>query len=164
MDFLDFAKEIETQGMEQYAILAYSLSIKEVRDVFVFMADQEKRHYELFDSWQRNGQPPEISGETVLGKANEAFKFLAEHYMAENFLTPLNYYEAYEKALLFENRSVALYEEALLKVTDQSQQSVLKTIIDQEKAHARFITGLMDLLRHPGEWLENAEWRHSDEY
>jgi rubrerythrin len=164
MDFLDFAKEIETQGMEQYALLSYTIHARELSSIFVFLADQEKRHYELFDSWQRKGAAPEVSAETVLGKAKEAFKRMADHFMTNNYLPPLNYEQAYEKALLFENKSIALYEEAIPKVADNDQRSVLQRIIDQEKAHARFITSLMEFMRHPGEWLENAEWNHLDEF
>jgi rubrerythrin len=164
MDFLDYAKEIETLGMEQYALLSYKTHTRELSSIFVFLADQEKRHYEIFDSWQRKGPPPEVPAETVLGKAKEAFRRMAGHFMTNNYLPPLNYEQAYEKALLFENKSIALYEEALPKVEDREQRSVLERIIGQEKAHSRFITSLMEFLRHPGEWLENAEWNHLEEF
>jgi rubrerythrin len=165
MDFLDFAKEIETKGMEQYSVLAQTMQVKELKDIFVFMADQEKRHYELFDSWQRNGTlPPGPPGETILGKARDAFEHLAASLVNLTFVPPVNYEQAYSQALEFENRSITLYEETFPKIEEDRLKWLLKSIIEQEKAHAQFISSLMDFLRHPGEWLENAEWHHLAEY
>ena len=165
MDFLDFAKEIETEGIKRYSILVHTMQVKELSGIFAFMADQEKSHYELFDSWQRNGAAaPELPVETVLGKAKGAFEDIAGHFLARNFVPPINYEQVYKQALGFENRSIALYEETLPKINDDAQRGTLKLIIDQEKAHAHFITALMEFLHHPGEWLENAEWHHLDEY
>lgn len=164
MDFLNFAKEIETLGMEQYSVLAHKTEIRELSGIFAFMAAQEKSHYELFDLWQKKGEAPILSQETVVSRAKDAFKQLADHIIDQKFLPPIDYEQAYDQALLFEKKSVALYEESLPKVADSGQQSVLKMIIDQEKAHARFISSLMEFQHHPGEWLENAEWRHLDEY
>ena len=73
-----------------------------------------------------------------------------------------DYYDAYEKALAFENKSAALYESQLsaieISVATDGRRTVLKNIIHQERAHALFITCLMEFNRSPGEWLENAEW------
>jgi rubrerythrin len=166
MEFIAFAKEIETQGIERYSLLAKTMQVKGLGGIFTYMADQEKRHYELFDSWQRNGVEgtPELPVETVLGKAKDAFELLAGHFLPGNFVAPSNYEQAYKQVLEFENQSIALYERTLPKIDDEKQLSVLKLIIDQEKAHARYITALMEFLRHPGEWLENAEWHHWEEF
>jgi rubrerythrin len=165
MDFLDVAKEIETRGIEQYSVLASTMQVKELSAIFVFMADQEERHYELFDSWQRSGTvPKELPGETVLGSAKDAFEHIAGHFLDRNFVPPINYEQAYKQALEFENNSIVLYEKALPKIEDNGRKGLLKLVIEQEKAHAQFITALMEFLHHPGEWLENAEWRHLDEY
>ena len=164
MDFLNFAKEIETRGMEQYAVLAHKTEAKELSAVFAFMAEQEKRHYELFDAWQKKGEAPTLSQETVVSRAKEALNQLADHFIDQKFLPPIDYEQAYDQALLFEKKSVALYEESLPSVADSGQQAMLKMIIDQEKAHASFISALMEFQHHPGEWLENAEWHHMDEY
>jgi rubrerythrin len=167
MDFLDFAKEIESLGREQYSVLARTMQIRELSGIFEFMADQEKRHYELFDSWQRNNvevSASDLPAETVIGQAKDAFERIAGHFLAKKFVPPINYEQAYKQALEFEKRSIALYEEALPKIADDRRKKPLTSIIEQEHAHARFINALMDFLRHPGEWLENAEWRHMEEF
>jgi rubrerythrin len=164
MDFLNFAKELETLGMQQYAVLAHKTQVRELSGIFAFMADQEKLHYELFDAWQKKGEAPTLPQETVVSRAKDAFKQLADHFSDQKFLPPIDYEQAYDQALLFEKKSVALYEESLPKVADSGKQALLKLIIDQEKAHETFISSLMEFQHHPGEWLENAEWRHMDEF
>jgi len=73
-----------------------------------------------------------------------------------------------EKALALEKQSIALYEEQLPLLGEgpdtASQRSVLNSILAQEKGHADLIVSLMELNRYPGEWLENAEFYHIDEY
>ena len=164
MDFFDFAKEIERQGAHQYAVLAETMPVRELSGIFSYMKEQENRHYELFDSWQHTMPSPPLAAETVLGKAKEAFKRIADHFMTNHYFPPINYRQAYEKALEFEKKSIALYDEGLTKIENRDHQTVLKLILDQEKAHARFLTSLMEFERSPGEWLENAEWYHLDEY
>ena len=57
--------------MKQYSALAQTMKEKELSAIFVFMADQEERHYELFNSWQRSGTvSKELPGETVFGTAS----------------------------------------------------------------------------------------------
>lgn len=164
MDFLEFAKKIETQGMEQYTLLAKTLEVKGLNGIFAYMAEQEKRHYEVFDSWQRNATvKTTLTEETVFPKAKEAFENLAKHFAAGNFIAPSDYEQAYNQALEFENNSIKLYTGFLSK-SGEEQRPVLESIIAQEKAHARFIIDLLAFLRHPGEWLENAEWNHREEF
>jgi len=164
MDFLDFAKNIEKQGKEQYLTLANSMQEKELSGIFKFMAAEEERHWEVFDGWQKKIHTPETAVELVLGKNSDAFKSIAGHFIGEQYIAPINYEQAYDKALQFENQSIALYESGLSNTTDEEWKPVLTMIIEQEKAHADFLVSLKNFLRHPGEWLENAEWRHAEEY
>jgi rubrerythrin len=75
-----------------------------------------------------------------------------------------HYYNAYEKALKFEEKSVALYESILTKLDKKDQKGIVNKILDQEKSHVQFLHNMLEFLRHPGEWLENAEWFHQEAY
>ena len=163
MDVFDFAKDIETQGKTLYADLAEKIPVRELSAIFLYLAKQEQRHFDFFDSVQKKGPVLPISTDTVLGQAKEVFAKLSENFKASHFLPPTNYEQAYEMALLFENSSIAHYEKALPEISSEHQSS-MKLIIGQERAHARFLASLMEFNRHPGEWLENAEFFHSDDY
>lgn len=165
--FLTFAKQIEIQGKDHYSMLAKDIPVPEISGIFRFLADEEQRHYDIFDAWQKNALLPQIVNAQILVKSQKAFQKLWEQFR-EAGLPAMDYYKAYEKALAFENKSAALYErqlsEAEISLGTDQQQTVLKNIIHQERAHALFITCLMEFNRAPGEWLENAEWYHLDEF
>jgi rubrerythrin len=163
VDFFDFAKQIETEGMELYSRLADQISIEELSGIFRFLAAEETKHYEIFEAWQHQLDAPEAQSNLILGEPGEIFKKAA---MA--FETPgapvLDYSDAYRKALAFEKENLKVYEGALDQIDDPLQRQQLLIIIEQEKAHVSLLTSLIDFCRHPGEWLENAEIRHSEEY
>ena len=101
----------------------------------------------------------------VLEYAQKTFQSLTEHFKTAG-APAISHGDAYEKALTLENKSIELYagalKDALLK--EESAVVLLRAIIDQEKKHARLIASLLEFQRNPGEWLENAEWRHLEEF
>ena len=165
MIFLSFAKEIERKGFEHYTRLADATRVREIAGLFRYLAREEKRHLEIFESWEKKSALPPVENSGISKHAAKAFEILSEQFKTAG-VPAINHDDAYEKALEFENKSIRFYTEALSgnEVSDESQRAVLESIIDQEKTHARLITSLMEFQRHPGEWLENAEWHHSDEY
>ncbi|MBN1309755.1 MAG: ferritin family protein [Chitinispirillaceae bacterium] len=165
MIFLHFSKEIERKGLEYYNKLADATQIREIAGIFRYLAREEKRHYEIFESWEKEGVLPPVENSGISKHATTAFEVLSEHFKTAG-VPAINHGDAYEKALEFENKSIRFYTEALngIEVSDESQRAILESIIDQEKTHARLITSLMEFQRHPGEWLENVEWRHAEKY
>ena len=163
MDFLEFAKNIEKSGMELYKKLATEISAAELSGIFRFLAGEEYRHYEIFDAWQKRIETPDADSTMVLGEPEELFKKLAASFDTLG-VPAFNYSDAYRKALSFEHEGLKAYEEALDGIDEPEQQQQLQVIIEQEKIHIRLLTSLLDFNRHPGEWLENAEVRHSEEY
>lgn len=165
MIFLSFAKEIERKGFEHYTRLADATQVREIAGIFRYLAREEKRHLEIFESWERGRALPPIENSGISKHATKAFEILSEHFKTAG-VPAINHDDAYKKALEFENKSIRFYTEALSgnEVSDESQRTILESIINQEKTHARLITSLMEFQRHSGEWLENAEWHHSEEY
>jgi rubrerythrin len=161
-DILDMAMDLELKSVEFYSTLARQTAIEAVSNVFRFLSGQEKAHYEIVKAWRDNIPAPVLQSETILVDSDKIFKNLSEHFSKADDRA-LNYYQAYEQALLFEEQSVHYYRRLLGK-SDDGRKAIIMRIIDQEKSHARFIKNLMEFLRHPGEWLENAEWHHLDEY
>ncbi len=162
-DILDFAMGIEKEGMAYYKHLSNTSLGKDVVSIFAYLSEEEKRHYEIFAALRNNADAPPLEDFAILSRAPEVFKGLADHF--ETYGVPAtHYYNAYEKALRFEEKSVSFYTAALTKINDDKQKELVAKILDQEKTHVQFITNLLEFLRHPGEWLENAEWVHLDEF
>ena len=164
MNFLELAMDIEDEGIRYYMHLSAKTIDKESATIFQYLAKEEQRHYDIFNAWQKKIEAPPIEDTGIFGiDAPTVFKRLMDHF--ETFGVPaVHYHDAYEKALLFEKKSIAAYTDALTKLDEREQKVMLTKIITQEKSHARFITHMLEFLRHPGEWLENAEWVHHEEF
>lgn len=163
MDFLDFAKKIESDGIALYKKLAIECSSEDLAGIFRFLAAEEFRHYEIFDAWQKQIESPDADSTLILGDPEELFKKATVAFSTLG-VPAINYSDAYRKALTFEQESLKKYESALDLLDDENEKKQMMVIIEQEKIHVHLLTSLIDFSRHPGEWLENAEISHADEY
>lgn len=161
-DIWQEAKDIETKGKAYYEELAEMTPVEEVKSVLKVLAGEEQKHYDLFDSLQK-GMPPEEAAAADVGKiAKEAFEKIAKEFQVPAGLSDAE--EAYRKALSIEQASVEYYTELLGKVDDKLQQSAIETVISEEKRHEKLVLGLLEFVRRPKEWLEDARFYHLEEY
>ncbi len=167
MDILEFACEIESKGEQLYRDMAAQSPVQEIRSIFGFFAGEEKLHYELLQAMRRHTTLPPIGMSSIMSDSKAAFKNLSEQFTKPGTIAIDREY-ALGTALELENKSVSLYEKAMdefiISPDNERSRQVLKQLIEQEKNHVRLVGSLMDFQRHPYEWLENAEWRHLDEY
>lgn len=165
MNFLHFAKTMELQSSKQYRELADKTQQREIAGIFNFLANEEEKHFKLFDAWEKIENPPPSEDSGISEYAKKIFHALSDHFKTAG-VPAIDYDDVYVKALGFENESIQFYKDALNgeDVTDKAQRALLEHIIDEEEKHAWLIAALMEFQRHPGEWLENAEWRHSEVY
>ena len=63
MDYLEYAKQIERNGIEYYEKLKNESDTAEVKSIFSFMERQEQRHLEIFEAWQKEMEPTPIEAE-----------------------------------------------------------------------------------------------------
>lgn len=165
MDFLKTAIAIEDQGFEFYRNLARTTPIRELAGIFSFLAEEELRHGKIFESFGSSAEIPVTDAATQSQPDNSVFAALSQQF--ETGGIPANdYTDLFNKALTMENESITLYTKALNEngSLDERSCEILEKIISEETRHAHLISILLDILRHPGEWLENAEWRHAETY
>jgi rubrerythrin len=167
MDILEYAREIELQSEQLYRDLASQSPIQEIVSIFGFLAGEERRHYELLQAMSRHATFPPIEKSSIMIDSKAAFKNLSEHFTAPGTIAIDREY-ALSTALDFERKSISLYEKALAELTkgpnNERSCPVVMQIVEQEKNHMLLVESLMAFHRHPHEWLENAEWRHLDEF
>lgn len=160
------AKSIEEEGMMTYESLAKRAPNKELSGVFTTLADEERRHYELFSEMEKN-MPVELFSEeskqidlletlhtTLLEMKNDNIKLKTMHDAEKGYRNSLN----------LEKKSIEAYNKIMDDVKDIFQKSVLRLIIEEETRHVKLIEELIDFVHRPKEWLENAEVYHLDEY
>jgi rubrerythrin len=161
-DLLNSAIEIERKSIELYQEFSRQTIVEELSSIFQFLAAEEKSHYEILKAWRENADAPVLDESQLIADPENVFQKLADHFNIYG-VPATHYYNAYDKARIFEEKSIAFYEN-LDEQIPVGQKIILMKIIDQEKKHAQFLKNLLEFVRHPGEWLENAEWYHLEEY
>ncbi len=149
-----------------YEEFAQEAPKREIAGVFSALAGEEQRHYEIFDNLEKR-----IPVEAVtMGSANmdvtDLFETLRiELQIDEQSSAAMNDAEtAYKKALVLENSSIDLFSKIVRGLSDGHQKKVVEAIIGEEKRHIEVITGLIEFVHRPKEWLENAEVFHQNQY
>ena len=156
------AMDIEKKGLEYYRQLAAESPFEELKGVFTLLADEEQRHHDLFAGMEQ-GMPVEAAaGPNVVVAAKDAFGRMAKALSAPDAIGDAE--EAYAHALKFEQASIDYYEELLGKTDNDLQRATIETVLAEEKRHRRLVQGLLEFVRRPKEWVENAEFYHLEEY
>ena len=72
----------------------------------------------------------------------------------------------YKKARQFEQETCAYYTEQAEAVDSAEAKSILTELAAQEKLHFELMDTIVEMVERPeaGNWLENAEWFHSEDY
>lgn len=165
MNFLEAAKTIEREGYKQYLDLAEKTPVREIRGIFSFLATEEMKHLAIFETLDKNENLPFVEDSKIADYATTTFRELSEQFRHAG-IPAIDYEDVYSNALELEERSIEFYTNALKEAVfdNPGKQSVLVAIIEQEQLHSRLLCSILELLRHPGEWLENAEWYHLEPY
>jgi rubrerythrin len=161
MDILEFAKKLEREGEAYYSHLAKTTPIKALAGIFTLLSHEEHYHYTIFESWKKEipNAPPIESG--ILGKAKEVFAHLAKNAGACDSI--MDFEKAYAKALELEQKSIDFYTDAQAKTNVPEHRTLFKFLIKEEKKHAVLMENLIEFVKRPKGWLENAEFSRLDE-
>ena len=161
MDILEFAKKLELEGEAYYSHLARTSPSKAIAGIFTLLSHEEHYHFTLFESWKKEiPHAPPVESD-IIGKAKDVFAELAksEKPLAEVSDGP----QAYAKALELEQKSIAYYSDAQTKTDMPEHRTLFKFLIKEEKKHAVLMENLIEFVKRPSEWLENAEFSRLDE-
>ena len=166
MNLLGLAKELEQSAIAFYDECAQSTKTKEFTGIFAALAREERKHFEIFEKWEKREQLPDL--DQAVPQVTEVIKIfdgLSEqfHVTSGEFFSRS---QIFGMAIELERKSIDHYRR-ILESTDKEisiHRKLVELIIAQEEGHIEVINALAEFLRHPGEWLENAEFRHQDDY
>jgi rubrerythrin len=161
-DVWEVAKKMELEGKQHYTEMSKETNIPELAGVFKQLASEEQRHYEMFDALQKGARAPAAARSKAIAEAKKAFESIAEDVRDCSKVKSAE--GAYQKAALMEQKSVEFYTKTLKKTTDSKEKIALSAIIAEEKGHVALMEGMVDFVRQPQEWLEDAEFNHLDEF
>lgn len=72
--------------------------------------------------------------------------------------------DLYRKAQKIEKESRQFYLEKAEEVEGEPQKQLLLKLAEEEQKHENLMENLVEFITKPETWIENAEWRHLDEY
>ena len=137
-DIREIAIQIEKNGEDAYRQAAASVKDSAVRDIFLWMAEEEKRHAQWFAGF--SSSEPLSGDELELEKMGRQLlqEMVADQTFSldrELLLATEDFDEALAQAQTFEDDTVMFYEFLLNLVSDDDAKKQLEMIILEERRH-----------------------------
>jgi rubrerythrin len=160
MDIFDVAIAIEKEGEAIYRTFANETSDRGAAHIFTWLANQEKKHGELFQELKVSGSAP-VEESPALKGIRDIFAGWKE--TRARLMVKEPQVELYRQALDVEKRSAQFYEEAAHAATSDSARSAFLRIAAEEKTHQEILENVIEFITKPDFWAENAEFGHRGE-
>lgn len=160
MNVFDFAIKMEEDGRRLYEKLAQEADEPELRAIFTLLAEEERKHREVFTA-MKNGEDPMMADSAVLDNARSAFQKLLEKDPADILS---NDPDGYHHSIEAEEAYINTYEEMARKEKNAHAARLLLQIAEEEKAHLRIMENIFDFVESPRSFLVSGEFANLAEY
>lgn len=165
MNIYQFAKQMEVDGEKYYRMLADQSDSAGLKKIFFMLADEEVKHYKVIDLMSRGESQPELAETKILEKVKNVFAEMKDtepHPRIDSTTAS----QSYLKARDIEEESRNFYQEQAAKADDGTQAGIFLRLAREEGKHLRIMENIVEFVSRPepGNWLENAEWHHLDNY
>lgn len=169
MDIYSFALQMEKDGEEYYRELATKSGSEGLKKIFTMLADEEVKHFRLIEKMRKKSPLPEAVDSKVLTTAKNVFLQMRDgklDFSQGHFVDTTEETNAYRKALDIEEQSKQFYLEKAAESTDQQTRVILEKIAAEEQKHYHIMENIVEFVSRPepGNWLEDAEWHHLEDY
>jgi rubrerythrin len=161
MKIFELAKQVEKNGEKFYSDLVDKATDVGLKNIFTLLAQDERKHYNVFESMEQQ-KDFELEDTTILTEAKSIFQNIKDKAVQISIETPQE--EVYQVALTNEQKSIEIYGDLLKSTNNDGHRETIKKIIEEEKKHKFLIEQLIEFIRRPDFWIENAEFNHLDEY
>lgn len=159
-DIFEFAKKMEMDGKANYLEHKEKISNPAIKRILQMLADEEQNHYDIFDAMQKGA---DVELEPIdLKEVKNVFQEMKDK--GEGFDVSGDEVDFYEKAKEVEKNSEELYRKKAEELEDEHMKAKVNEIADEEHRHMLLMQDLIDFIRQPQQWVENAEFNHMDEY
>lgn len=160
MNTLEFAINMEQDGVKYYREQAKLNQGTDLESVCNLLADEESRHAQILIN-KKDKNAYELKDYDLLSEAKNVFSNLQNIKVERDQHAQREFYAI---AADMEQKSVELYEEFLREATLPEEKELFQFLIDQEKAHLELLDELVQLVLKNEEWVESAEFGLREEY
>ena len=156
MNAYQYAMRMESEAERFYRDLADGISDTTIKNVFNMLADEEVKHFTIFEKMSKNAELPSICNIDISAKVREIFTDIKGCNRKYTFTDEQVAY--YEKAAKIEDNAAKFYEEKAAEMTDPAQKEAFLAIAREERKHQIIMQNLADFVASPDAWLESAEF------
>ncbi len=162
MNIFDYALKTEQDGEAHYRELAEKSENVGIKKIFNLLADEEAKHYQTFLR-MKNNQPVPAGDENIFSQVKNVFQQMQAEESYQD-VEGDDQVEVYRKIRETERKSQEFYLQQAEELSDPTHKELCLQIADEEARHALIMDNLIDFISRPTVWMENAEWRHMDDY
>ncbi len=164
MNIYEYAMQMEQDGEKFYRLLAGNCQVKGLSTIFTMLANDEVKHYNVIAHLQKNAGHSPLVKTTVLENVKNIFVRMKEE--KADVRIDSTELESYRKAMAIEEMSGKFYLDKAADAEKEEVKQIFLRLADEEEKHLRIMENIVEFVgrSEPGNWLENAEWHHLDEY
>ena len=163
MNIFDFAIDFEIENREFYEECAANTNQEDLKNVFLELAEEEKKHENIVRQLKENKEVDEVES-GILPKAKEAFDKIADNMPTGDSLMAEEQVDVYKKAIDLERKSYDFYTEKAEEADSDIVKKTFKRLAEEEKKHEKIMDNITEMVDRPNTWLEDAEWYHLEDY
>lgn len=156
MNVYEYAMKVEKDGERYYRELAEKTDDIGLKQILAMLADEEVKHYVVFEKMSKNQNLPINKDVDVFANAKNIFQKMKDENKSYAF--GADQVEFYKSALKSEESSYKFYIEKALMLEDDEQRKVFLRIAEEERQHMVLLENLVDYVSFPERWIENAEF------
>lgn len=162
MNVFDFAMKMEMDGKAYYERLARQASLAGLQTIFTRLAEDEQKHYEIFQALRTSDKVPTMPESTALADARNIFaELLKGATIATGCKDDL---AAYRQAMKLEADSFRLYEDAAAKESADDVRTLLLKIAGEEHKHFNILENIFQFVNAPNQYLAWGEFSNLEEF
>jgi rubrerythrin len=164
MNVFEFAMQMEMDGKAYYEENAARIDDPGLKKILMELAEDEQKHYNLFMALRDGADARyEDAGETtILTSVKNVFQTMKDENQSFAFADEAK--RIWAEAQEVEKKSEAFYREKAREIGDDNQKSILNKIADEEHKHWVTLESVIQFLKRPERWLEDAEWNNLEDY
>ncbi|MGD8537867.1 MAG: ferritin family protein [Candidatus Aminicenantes bacterium] len=162
MEFFEFALEMETKTIESYRTLAEKCQSNEgVKKILLMLAEDHEKHTDTLREMQTSALV-EMEETEVFREARRVFSDMQNN--KSPFSCDIDQVRLYEDARELVLKKRQFYEDIAAKLETEESRALVAKMAEEEKKQAVVLDNIIEMVRRPETWLEDAEFHHLDEY
>lgn len=156
MNAYEYAMEMEKEGELFYRELAEQATEVGLKGIFLNLANEEVKHYQLFQELAKEQGSVSIPKMDVMKDAKAIFSEMKASGKRLSFGDDQVAY--YKKAMESEDKAYNLYIDKANEMKNPEHKEIFLKIANEEKKHKELLEYLVEFVSSPNSWLESAEF------